>query len=119
VYVRPFSGGGGPWQISSGGGDSPVWSSKGHELFFGTPDHRIMAASYAVSGDSFHADKPHFLSDAHFSPRVIGRSFDVHPDGDRFALAKVPDPDAVAKRDHITLIFNFFDQLRRIAPSGL
>ena len=30
--------------------------------------------------------------------------FDLHPDGTRFALASV------------TFIFNFFDELRRIAP---
>jgi hypothetical protein len=118
VYVRPFSGAGGPWQISTAGGESPAWSLKGHELFYATPDHRIVAVSYSVSGDSFHSDKPHFLSQSHFAPRVLGRSFDVHPDGDRFALARVQDNEASAKRDHIELIFGFFDEIRRIAPVG-
>jgi hypothetical protein len=58
------------------------------------------------------------LSDSRFSPLVVGRSFDVHPDGDRFALVKASESEARAKRDHITLIFNFFDELRRIAPPG-
>jgi serine/threonine-protein kinase len=118
VYVQPFPGPGGRWQISTGGGTDPAWSRTRHELFFGTPDHRIMVASYSATGDSFHADRPHVLSDSRFSPLVVGRSFDVHPDGDRFALVKASESEARAKRDHITLIFNFFDELRRIAPPG-
>jgi Tol biopolymer transport system component len=118
VFVRPFPGAGGPWQISIAGGDNPAWSSKGHELFYATPDHRIMAASYSVSGDSFHADKPHVLPNSRFAPRVVGRSFDVHPDGARFALVKAPEMEAEEKRNHVTLIFNFFEELRRIAPPG-
>ena len=38
------------------------------------------------------------------------------PDGERFALA-VAAPTQGAKRDHVTFIFNFFDELRRIAPT--
>jgi hypothetical protein len=73
-----------------------------------------MAASYTVSGDSFHAEKPRLLSDSRFSPRIIGRSFDLHPDGDRFALASASGADVSAKRTQVTLIFNFFDELKRI-----
>jgi hypothetical protein len=51
-----------------------------------------------------------------YYPRAVGRSFDVHPDGDRFAQVKASESDA--KRDHITLIFNFLDELRRLAPCG-
>ena len=53
VFVRPFTGPGGPWQISTGGG-LPVWSPTGHELFYqGKPSLRIMVANYSVTGDSF------------------------------------------------------------------
>jgi Tol biopolymer transport system component/predicted Ser/Thr protein kinase len=44
VYVRPFPGPGGNWQISEGGGSFPVWSRDGRELLYGTPDGHIMAA---------------------------------------------------------------------------
>jgi hypothetical protein len=57
-------------------------------LFYGTPQHQIMVTSYATSGGSFRAEKPRLLSDARFEPRVVGPSFDVHPDGERFALAQ-------------------------------
>ena len=37
LYVRPFPGPGGKWQISTGGGDYPIWSRDGHNLFFLLP----------------------------------------------------------------------------------
>ena len=58
VYVRPFPGPGGRWQISTGGGSFPLWSRDGRELLFETPDRRVMAVSYTAKGDSFAAGKP-------------------------------------------------------------
>ena len=45
-----------------------------------------------------------------------GRPYDVHPDGLRVAGAAVQASEADAKRDHVVMIFNFFDELKRIAP---
>ena len=80
-----------------------------------------MVASYGVEGDSFRAEKPRLWSEARFAPRpgaAPPRSFDLHPDGDRFALAAVPDVQTASKQDKVVFIFNFFDELRRIAPTG-
>ena len=57
VFVRPFPGPGGKWQISAAGGDQ-MTSRTRHELFYRTPDGRILVAPYTVKGDSFKADKP-------------------------------------------------------------
>jgi len=38
IYVRPFPGPGGKWQISTDGGNEPVWPAKGHEIFFRSRD---------------------------------------------------------------------------------
>ena len=115
VFVRPFPGPGGPWQISTGGGTNPAWSLKRPELFYGTPDHQIMVTSYATSGGSFRAEKPRLLSDTRFEPRAAGPSFDVHPDGNRFVLARAA-ADTQSRLNHVTLMFNFFDELRRMVP---
>ena len=113
--MRPFPGSGGRWQVSSDGGDNPAWSLTRRELIYATPDHRIMAVPYSVNGDSFHAEKPRLLPNSRFLPRVVARSFDLHPDGDRMALVKAPEAPAHETRSLI-LIFNFFAELRRIAP---
>ena len=46
VYVRPFPGPGGKWQISSGGGQYPTWSRARSELFFNNPNLQLMVAPY-------------------------------------------------------------------------
>src|SRR5262249_16444061 len=42
IYVRPFPGPGGHWQISTGGGQFPMWSRNGRELFFENTSSQIM-----------------------------------------------------------------------------
>ena len=118
VCVRPFPGPGGKWQISTGGGNYPTWSRTKHELFYGTPSAQIMVAPFTVEGDSFRAEKPRLWSDGRFSVRSTTRSFDLHPDGERFALAPAAQTPGGAKQDHLTFIFNFLDELRRLAPTG-
>jgi serine/threonine-protein kinase len=118
VYVRPFPGPGGKWQISTGGGTTPTWSRTRHELFYGTPDQRIMVSPYAVEGDSFRAEKPRFWSEGRLTPTLRQRAFDLHPDGERLALAAVPETQTTARQDKLVFIFNFFDELRRIAPAA-
>jgi hypothetical protein len=117
VYVRPFPGAGGPWQISSGGvGSAPVWSHAKQEIFYGTIAQQIMVASYRVEGDSFQRDPPRLWFKSRVLLRGARRSFDLHPDGNRFALAVAPEVSESVKRDELVFVFNFFDELRRLVP---
>ena len=77
-----------------------------------------MVASYAVKGDSFRAEKPRVWSPGLVPLRFGNGTYDLHPDGERVAVLKAPGDEAEAGRDHVTLIVNFFDELRRIAPAG-
>ena len=51
IYVRPFPGPGGPWQVSTAGGSQPRWRPDGKELFYVAPDGRLMAVPIAVGAD--------------------------------------------------------------------
>ena len=114
VYVRPFPGPGGKWQISTGGGYLPKWSRNGRELFYRTTDNKIMVVTYTVTGDSFHGDKPQLWSPGQFTDSGVGTSaFDLHPDGKRFAVLKAPGTEQTAAVNKVSFIFNFFDELRR------
>ena len=117
VYVRPFPGPGGQWQISTGGGAGPTWSRAKPELFYGTPNGQIMVVPFAGDGDSFLPEKPQLWSTGRFEWRGPNRAFDLHPDGERFALAAPAQASPGAKTDHVTFIFNFFDDLRSIAAA--
>ena len=118
IYVRPFPGPGGKWQISNGPADDPLWSRTRNELFYtaGSPDLRMMVAPYRTEGDSFRAEKPRLLSDTRITarPRSPSRDVDVHPDGQRFAVAPRTQNLTVTKQDKVVFVFNFFEQLKRL-----
>ena len=99
----------------------PVWSKNGRELFFRSPDDRIMAATYTVKSDSIVADKPRLWSEKqleHFGIVGFG-SYDLAPDGKRIA-ALMPAEEASSQRDQsqVIVLLNFFDELRRKVPAG-
>ena len=115
--MRTIPGPGGKWQVSTAGGVWPTWSRSRREIFYLVDDGRIMVAAYTVGGDSFRAEKPRVWSPGLLPLRPFSRIFDLHPDGERVAVLKASG-EAEARGDHVTLIVNFFDELRRIAPPG-
>jgi serine/threonine-protein kinase len=117
IYVRPFPGPGGKWQISNGGGSNPVWSPKAHELFYTTRDSRIMVAPYSAKGDSFAADKPRLWSTTRILDAPPASSFDIAPDGKRFAILAPAEGAGEQKLPtQMIFLFNYFDELRRRVP---
>jgi serine/threonine-protein kinase len=116
VWVRPFPGPGGPWRISTGG-DQPVWSRDRNELLYRARNNRIMVAPYSVEGNSFKTDKPRPWSGKSILPRNREWSFDIHPDGERLAVALPPGTLTETRQDKVVFIFNFFEELRRLAPA--
>ena len=87
VYVQAFPASGAKWQISSAGGSAPMWRKDGKELFFGTPDRRLMAVPIAIRGSSLEPGAPRALFS---SPAPLlsawGRDFTVSSDGQRFLV---------------------------------
>ena len=121
VYVRPFPGPGGKWTISTTGGSLPTWSRNRQELLYATANQQIMVVPYTVDGDSFEAEKPRLWSQRSFVTRTrseTSRSFDLHPDGDRVAASVISDLQSAGQQGTVVFVFNFFDELRRLAPAG-
>jgi len=75
-----------------------------------------MVAAYSVEGDSLHAEKLRLWSEGRYVTDRPWRPFDLHPDGERFAIGPDVQAPSGAKQDTVVFIFNFFDELRRIAP---
>jgi Tol biopolymer transport system component len=117
IYVRPFPvASGGRWQISAGGGLYAFWSHNGRELFYETMDNRIMVVDYMTSGDSFVPGKRRLWSERQLfyagSPHL-----DLAPDGKRFAVLTLPETAPGEKGSvHVTVLLNFFDELKRRIP---
>jgi hypothetical protein len=69
-----------------------------------------------VDGDSFRADTPRRLAETRFVQRAQNRMFDLHPNGDRFVLAAGADVAPGAGEHKAVFVFDFFNELRRLAP---
>jgi hypothetical protein len=76
----------------------------------------IMVVSYTADGESFRANKQQPVAETRTFAPIPGRPYALHPDGRRFAIATAPQ-DSGAKQDKVVLVFNFFDELRRLAPA--
>jgi Tol biopolymer transport system component len=103
VYVRPFPGPGGVWQISAGGGASPRWARDGKELYYIAPGGRMMAVAIGNTAAKIAAGRPVPLFTAHSLVVVPNRpQYDVTRDG-RFLLST----EAAANSAPITLLQNW------------
>ena len=92
------------------------WSRARRELLFGAADQRIMVAPYRVDVDEFHAESPRAWAETPFLVLPRGGTFDLHPDGQRVVRGGVPVASPPAGPDRVVFVFNFLDELRRIAP---
>jgi dipeptidyl aminopeptidase/acylaminoacyl peptidase len=113
VFVVPFPGPGGKWQISVGGGNEPRWRRDGKELFYLGPDNRLMAAAVNGEGSAFEVGAVRSLFDTRPGSPAGGPSwysYDVSPDGQRF-LVNVPAESTPAAP--ITLVVNWPAALKK------
>jgi serine/threonine protein kinase len=88
IYATSFPEGRGKWQVSTGGGEQPRWRGDGKELFYLSPDMKIMAVP-VKTGAGFDAGSPAALFQA--NPREIVATseqviYDVDQSGQRFLI---------------------------------
>ena len=84
VYVVPFPGPGGKWQVSRGDGRGPLWRRDGKELFYLSADNKLLAVTVDASGSTFSAGDAHVLFDSQ-SYGVFARYYNS-ADGQRFVV---------------------------------
>jgi Tol biopolymer transport system component len=110
AYVRPFDPAtgaipDGQWMISKGGGVSPHWSGDGKEMFYMSPDGKLMAVEIDMrSGFQPFEAKPLFQV-----PAAI-RFWDVSRDGQKFL---VPVPESVASVEPYRIVLNWTSLLKK------
>ena len=77
-----------------------------------------MAVSYTANGDSFISSKPRVWSEIRLSTTIGVREFDITPDGKQVVAILFSEDEKKMPANHLTILFNFFDELRRKAPVG-
>ena len=103
IYVQSFPASGGKWMISDGGGAQPVWRRDGRELFYISPDRKLM--SVEVKADTtFQASIPQPLFDTRVDDHRSNNRYDIAPDAQRF-LINVPIESQTAAP--ITVVLNW------------
>ena len=112
----------GRWQVSTSGGDSPLWSKDGRELFYRGADS-VMAVAVQTE-PTFKPGKPGAL----FRGTYVGLSvmdihtWDIGPDGKRFLMMKGPLPQlsapaAASGPRKITIVLNWLEELKQRVPA--
>ena len=116
IYVRPYPGPGGKWQISTEGGTEPAWNPKGRELFYRS-GNKMMAVEVTTQG-TFSAGKPKMLFEGPYQlTPLTATNYDVSPDGQRFLMLK-PSESAEAAPTQITVVLNWFEELKQKVPAA-
>ena len=111
VYVRPFpNSDAGRWQVSNGGGGSPVWSADGKELFFINGANRLVAAELGTGAEfSVKELKPMFDA-TRFSYFGYHQSFELAKDGQFVFMG--PLGPVTAQSIRLVQVDNWFADLR-------
>src|SRR5205823_12416146 len=116
IYVQPFPGPGGKFQISSNGGLQPRWNKNGKEIFYVSLDSKMMAVPVKVSpdGQSLETGTPAALFPVRIAggpvPGINKQQYAVSSDGQRFLVNLAADEGAASP---ITLILNWKPQPSR------
>ena len=117
VYVQPYPGPGGKWQISTEGGTEPVWNPNGRELFYRS-SNKMMAVDISTQ-PNFAAGTPRMLFEGRYElASVPTDNYDVPHDGQRFLMIKPAEPTSSSSLTQIVVVQNWFEELKRRVPTG-
>lgn len=116
IYIQPYPGPGGKWQISTEGGVEPLWNRNGRELFYRSG--RKMMAVEIVTKPSFSAGTPKMLFEGAYQllPTISTPNYDVSPDGQRFLMLKSTE-QAQPAPTQINVVLNWFEELKQKVPT--
>jgi serine/threonine-protein kinase len=109
VFVRPFPGPGGKQQISTTGGDQPMWSRDEKELFY-RAGNKLVAASLQIGSDIVVRSRVELFDDDFETSNAT--NYDVSPDGKSFVMLQ-----RVEDTRQITVMVNWLDEIRRRTSS--
>ena len=110
VYVRPFPGGGGKWQISTGGGQTPIWSRDGKDIFYESGTGKLTSVKVQPGDQTLSTGIPEPLFD--LEGREQFTVYDQSPDGTRFVAQLAAGERST---NPVTLVINWPRELEQHA----
>ena len=120
IFVRPFPNvDDARTQVSTAGGNEPLWARNGRELFYVALDGTVMS-TVVSPGATWQSQSPMPVVDS----RILGnvsvslRTFDVSLDGQRFLMIKnAPGADSSVSSPQIVVVQNWLQEWRRLRAS--
>ena len=110
VYVQPMPQTGSKWLISRGGGQRPLWSADGRQLYFIAPDRKLMAMAVRIEGTNLMPSPPIALMDTRITDWESAQvgTYAVTANDQRFLINSSTQAGGA-----ITLLLNWTAALKR------
>jgi serine/threonine protein kinase len=108
VYIAPFPNPVGKWQVSRSGGTEPRWRGDSKEIFFLSPENKLMAAAVNASGSNLQIGNAETLFEIH-PANPPGYHYDVTKNGKRFLVDSIKEGNF----QPLALIVNWTANLKR------
>jgi serine/threonine-protein kinase len=119
VYVRRFDGSGEVTQVSQGGGDEPVWSRDGRELFYRNySDQGVQLTGVKLDTTAGFriADRRPLFGVANYVGTTPHASYDVSPDGTYFAFVRRNPASRIIVLQHFPALARQLEGSSQVRP---
>jgi serine/threonine-protein kinase len=110
VYLRPFPSAEGKRQVSTGGGDYPMWNPNGKELFYRKGDS-VMVVEVKTEGELTLGEAKLLIENLDALER-----YHVAPDGQRFVMIERGESQPAPTQ--LILVQNWGVELKRLVPTN-
>jgi len=116
IYVRSFPDDGTVVRISTHGGRISTWSKSRPEIFYESNDRQLMTVQYRIENGRFIAEATRPWSTRRLADLGVLANYDLAPDGESVVALLADGAGQSPARDHVTVIVNFLDEVRRRIP---
>jgi eukaryotic-like serine/threonine-protein kinase len=106
LYIVPFRGGQGKWQVTSQGSSGPAWTRNGKELFYMDPGFNLYVISFKEVEGAPQLGAPQQIPITTSAPTVF---YDISPDGKKILIDNV----AQQVSPSVTVVTNFAGSLKK------
>ncbi|HYE73379.1 MAG TPA: hypothetical protein VEF04_08610, partial [Blastocatellia bacterium] len=113
IYVQPFPALDGKWQVSTEGGQQPVWSRTGKELYYRIGSRVMMVTLDTSIGFKAAPPQQLFTGDFRQEPITLLPSYDVAPDGQQFVMMRGGQESGATR---LNVVLGWFADLQSRLP---
>jgi len=127
IYVQEYPGPSSPILVSTAGGAAPVWNPNGRELFYTVsvstdPARTTFRVMSVEMSDPARPGRPQMLFDTDPTVLPLGQCastpcYSVSRDGQSFYTLQFR-PRTIPRVTSLRLVLNWFDDVRRLAPTN-